>query len=251
MQWAGPRRDSTKLRRVPSGSYADVHRHFISDDLPSLLEKEAQAGEIADIGCGDGRILFALENRGLLTRGYAIDESAERVQRAAALSSRIEGKVADAVATGLPDASVDGVIASQLIEHLPDDRLLAGEIARILRPGGWYYVGSVARSPRAIWFYRRNGRTVLDPTHEREYSSMAELEDSLEDPVLRVRARRQAPMRFPLVELAARALALAHVISYETLPSLYLKRPGLLRARRVTVRAPGYSLIEVFGTKVE
>lgn len=242
---------SSKLRRVLiRRSYSEVHRHFISDDLPPLLKDEVRAGEIADIGCGDGRILYALEKRGLLERGYAIDNSADRATRTAALSNRIEAKVADAVATGLPDSSVDGVIASQLIEHLPDDRLLAGEIARILRPGGWYYVGSVARSTHAFWFYRRNGRSVLDPTHLREYSSLAEMERSLENAMLRVHSRRQAPMRYPLVELGARALAVTRVISYEALPSLYLKRPLLRRTRSLTLRAPGYSLIEVFGTKI-
>ncbi len=244
-------RGSSKLPRVPGDrSYSQVHRHFISDDLPPLLEQEVRGGEIADIGCGDGRILFALEQRGLLERGYAIDNSYDRATRAAALSQRIEPRVADAVATGLPDASVDGVIASQLIEHLPDDYPLAAEIARILRPGGWYYVGSVARSKRALWIYRKDGRWVLDPTHLREYASLAEMERALENPMLRVSARRQAPMRFPLVELGARALAVAHVISYDALPSLYLGRPRLRRARSLTLRAPGYSLIEIVGTKL-
>lgn len=41
----------------------------------------------------------------------------------------------DIEATGLPDASVDLVIANHVLEHVDDGRALA-ELARILRPGG-------------------------------------------------------------------------------------------------------------------
>jgi len=75
----------------------------------------------------------------------------------------------------LPDASVDAVVSSQVIEHLPDDRLLAPEIARLLKPGGWFYVASVIRGPHAFWLYKGKPpapeRWQLDPTHMREYES--------------------------------------------------------------------------------
>lgn len=40
----------------------------------------------------------------------------------------------------LPDASVDAVVALNVLEHIRDDRLALGQIARILRPGGLAYV---------------------------------------------------------------------------------------------------------------
>jgi len=63
-------------------------------------------------------------------------------------------------------------VSSQVIEHLPDDRVLAPEIARLLKPGGWFYVSSVIRGPHAFWMYK--GKTPAperwqpDPTHRRE-----------------------------------------------------------------------------------
>lgn len=115
-------------------SYAQAHRHFYTAGLPPLLlatVTEHRGGVIADLGAGDGATLWALEQRALLgDTAYAVDLSPERVARAEGVSPRIRGLVADATNVDeLVDGSVDGVIASQVIEHLEDDRALAPEIA--------------------------------------------------------------------------------------------------------------------------
>jgi SAM-dependent methyltransferase len=48
--------------------------------------------------------------------------------------------IADAAALPLDDASVDGVLCSNLLEHTPDARAVIREIERVLRPGGWGYI---------------------------------------------------------------------------------------------------------------
>src|SRR5206468_6737962 len=100
-------------------------------------------------------------------------------------SPKVEGIVSDvAHVDELPDASVDAVISSQVIEHVPDDRVLAPEIARLLKPGGWFYVASVIRGPRAFWLYKGKPpapeRWQLDPTHMREYESEEHFRSVLE-----------------------------------------------------------------------
>jgi SAM-dependent methyltransferase len=235
-------------------SYSRTHRHFLSEMLPPLLLDAAAAhpgGVVADLGSGDGAILWALERRGLLGEtAYAIDLSPERVAAAEQVSPKVRGIVADATqVTGLEDSSVDGVIASQLIEHIPDDRLLAREIARVLKPGGWWYVGTVLRGPRAWWFYKVDGVRRLDPTHVREYESPGELVDALDDPGLELEQVRVTPVSYPLTDLAARAAAVARVIKFERLSNLYLESPRLERARRLRVRAPGYKLLEACGIR--
>jgi SAM-dependent methyltransferase len=235
-------------------TYSQVHRHFLTDELPPLLLDTAAAngqGSVADLGAGDGAVLWALEQRHLLgDAAYAVDISPERVAAARTISARIHGVVADATdVRELPDESVDGVIVSQVIEHIPDDRLLAPELARLLKPGGWWYVGSVLKGRRAWWFYRVDGVRRLDPTHVREYESPEQLVETLAHPMLSVTDVRVTPMSFPLVDLAARAGALARLFPFERLSSIYLKRPALARLRRIRLRVPGYSLIEVSGRK--
>jgi SAM-dependent methyltransferase len=232
-------------------AYSREHRHFLVPDLPPLLQQVARRGVIADLGCGDGSVLWALDRAGRLgTTAYAIDLSPDRVRAAEQAAEGVRGIVGDATSVPLEDGSVDGVVVSQVIEHLPDDGLLAPEIARLLRPGGWFYVGSVLRGPRAWWIYRADGKRWLDPTHVREYSSERELVVSLSHPQLTVDYVRTEPLRFPIVDLAARGLAFARLLRYERLDRIYVDHSWLGRARRATLRVPGYHLLEVAGTRL-
>jgi SAM-dependent methyltransferase len=230
--------------------YSREHRHFVAGArLPPLLAEVARPGVIADLGCGDGAVLAALEQLGLLEASFAIDLSPERVAAAERAVPSTVGIVASASATGLPDASVDGVVCSQVIEHIPDDRELAPELARILRPGGWFYVGSVLRHRHAFWFYKVEGVRRLDPTHVREYGSLDELLRALADPDLRVERTRVGRYRFPLSDLALRALARTGLITHDQAADAYRNYRTLIRLRALTVSPPGFRILEVAGLR--
>lgn len=231
--------------------YSLEHRHFLTGELPPLLSRMAKRGRIADLGCGDGAVLAALAGRQLLDGAVAVDISTERVHAARQATPSTEGVVASAAATGLPDASVDGVVCSQVIEHMPDDELVAAEIARILRPGGWWYVGTVLRRQRAWWLYRVDGVWRLDPTHVREYGSVDEVLAVLADRRLHVEHTHVDMFRFPLSDLVLRALAKAKILSHAKIADAYRDHPRLGRLRRFAVSPPGFRMIEVSGVKTE
>jgi SAM-dependent methyltransferase len=44
--------------------------------------------------------------------------------------------VADAVTLPFPSDTFDRVIAAEVLEHIPSDRIAIGELTRVLRPGG-------------------------------------------------------------------------------------------------------------------
>jgi SAM-dependent methyltransferase len=233
-------------------SYTHAHRHFYTAALPPLLLETAgkhSGGVVADLGAGDGATLWALEERELLgDTTYAVDLSGERVARAERISARIRGVVADATRVdSLGDGSVDGVIASQVIEHLDDDRALAPEIARLLTDGGWWYVGTVLRGTRAWWVYHVDGKWQLDPTHVREYTSEEELLTALEHPLLRIDCVRNTPLRYPVLDLALRGAASLRVLPHDALSGAYARTPALAQARRLRLPIPGYRLLEVAG----
>ena len=85
--------------------------------------------------------------------------------------------------TDLPigDASVDGVLALNLLEHVPEDGLALREIARVLRPGGRAAV-VVPRGPGLYDYYDE----ALQ--HERRYAA-GELARKARRAGLRVRDR--------------------------------------------------------------
>jgi 2-polyprenyl-3-methyl-5-hydroxy-6-metoxy-1,4-benzoquinol methylase len=228
-------------------------RYFVTSDLPPLLRERAEAappGVVVDLGAGEGAIGYALDRAGLVAeRIYAVDLSERALEVAASLSDKVVTIVSDvAHVDELGDASVDAVTSSQVIEHLPDDRALAAEIARVLRPGGWFYVSSVVRGPHAWWFRRGDLGWQIDPTHVREYTSEAEFARALEHPQLEAERVRSRPLRFPIADPWLRAAASAGAVNTDRLATAYERSSRLATARRLLqVRVPGYRWVEATG----
>jgi SAM-dependent methyltransferase len=101
---------------------------------------------LLDLGCGFGRHAFEAARRGVAV--VALDAGADEVDEVrATLGAMIEaGELAPAARAGavqgdalhLPfaDGTFDRVIASEVLEHIPDDVAAMSELARVLRPGG-------------------------------------------------------------------------------------------------------------------
>jgi SAM-dependent methyltransferase len=256
-------REGRRLAASSSGpSVEDLEhsRYFLSEWMPPLLRQTAERSPprvMADLGAGDGGTLFPLDRAGLVGEViYAVDISEMHVKWCQALSPKVRGIVSDvAHVDALADASVDAVVSSQVIEHLPDDAVLAPEIARILKPGGWFYVSSVIRGPRAFWMYKGKPpapeRWQLDPTHMREYESEEQFRSVLEHPELQLEVVRSSQLKAPLTDLVFRVAAVAHLVKRERMPGLYLDLPGwVTKARRATgVPIPGYRWVEATGTR--
>lgn len=62
-----------------------------------------------------------------------------------------------------PDARFDGVIAVEVVEHVPDDDAFVTQLRRVLRPGGWAYL----TTPNGD--YVRNEGPDHNPDHLRLY----------------------------------------------------------------------------------
>jgi SAM-dependent methyltransferase len=101
---------------------------------------------VLDLGCGEGRHSFEAFRRGASV--VAVDWGASEVETTkrwlsaiaeageARDGARFEVVRGDLRALPVPDASVDRVIASEVLEHIPDDAAAMAEIARVLKPGG-------------------------------------------------------------------------------------------------------------------
>ena len=101
---------------------------------------------VLDLGCGFGRHAFEAARRGASV--VALDAGPEEVaQVRGTFAAMIEaGEFArrhpatavqgDALALPFADGTFDRVIASEVLEHIPDDSAAMRELARVLRPGG-------------------------------------------------------------------------------------------------------------------
>lgn len=143
---------------------------FYTEDVPETLLRclgDVEWSSFADLGCGEGVILNALDQMGLFSGKsvYAVDQSEERLSRVKQINNDFTCLAADASQTTIESNSIDLVISTQVIEHVPDDEAMVKEIQRILIPGGTAFVDTIFKKWYGWYFYRCNGKwTMALPT---------------------------------------------------------------------------------------
>ena len=224
--------------------YTETALHFEAPTLPRLLERHFPSGPaaLADLGCGDGPLFPALVREGRVSPErpvYAVDLESARLTRVEARFPWIETVVASADSVPeIPESSLDAVISTMVMEHVPDERAYLAEIVRQLRPGGRAYVTTVFKKPWAWYFRKRDGESVLDPSHLREYTDLAAFRALVSGSGLQIVALERRLLWVPLLDPLLFRIG-------GRLPGL-ASRQTLLRAlRAVKVPIPGYYALEV------
>lgn len=224
-----------------SERYTETAIHFDVERLPALLARSFSGGPLAlaDLGCGDGPLFRALERDGRIGPSrpvYAVDLEESRLARVALRFPWITTVVASADAVPqIDDGTLDAVVSTMVMEHVPDERSYLAEIRRLLRAGGRAYLTTVYKKPWAWYFRKRDGESVLDPSHLREYTDVGAFRRLVEGSGLRVVALERRLLWFPLLDPVLFRLG-GRLVSH----------PGLLRVLRAPrVPIPGYFALEV------
>src|SRR5690349_5682715 len=157
-------------------AHAQDHVHDHADDLPDLLDLDAQVlaesfdavradlarladgpvRRILDLGAGTGTGTFGLLRRFTGAHAVAVDQSEEMLERLRrraehlGLANRVETLGAD-LDEGVPRlAPVDLVWASGSLHHLADPDHTLAQVAETVRPGGLVAVVELAGLPRFL-----------------------------------------------------------------------------------------------------
>jgi SAM-dependent methyltransferase len=135
---------------------------------------------VLDLGCGGGRHAFEVYRRGGTVVAFDASHSELREVSNMTAAMRAAGEAppgggAGAVggdATRMPfgDESFDGVIAAEVLEHVPGDQRALGEIARVLRPGGTLAVTVPAWLPERICWRLSTDYHAVPGGHVRIYT---------------------------------------------------------------------------------
>jgi SAM-dependent methyltransferase len=204
----------------------------------ALRESIPPGSFVLDAGCGSGRIFRYELAEGCRIVGVDIGRELRDNPN---VDERVRG---DVQRLPFADASFDAVLASHVMEHLPQPELAMAEVARVLRPGGrfllltpnrFHYVpllAGVLPQRLHVWFNRCRGVAERDvfPTRYRA-NTAGRLRRLLEGAGLRV--ERLDRFESEPEYLAFHPLSYALGVGYERL----VNDVGLLAPLRVAIIA--------------
>jgi SAM-dependent methyltransferase len=126
-----------------------THRALVERTADRLARVVTPPGPVADLGCGPGAHALALARRGYEVVGVDGSPRMVEVARARAARDGIDVRF-DVHDVGTPlrfsDASLGGVLAILVLQHLAQPASFVAEIRRCLRPGGHLLLTAPARS---------------------------------------------------------------------------------------------------------
>lgn len=228
--------------------YNDTALHFDKSDIPGIVKKHLNTRPVslADFGCGDGPWFNILQREGYISADkpvFAIDLEADRLARVQKRFPWIFVIVAPADSVQqIPTGSLDWVISTMVMEHVPDESKYVHEIYRVLRSGGKAYITTVYKRKWAWYFRRRNGESVLDTSHLREYTDLNFFKNLILNPSgLEITSLEIKPLWFPLLDPV-----LFRIGKYLRLNNRILK---LLRSIKVPII--GYYELHLLVTKLK
>ncbi|MFE4360931.1 class I SAM-dependent methyltransferase [Kitasatospora sp. NPDC056800] len=139
------------------------------------LVRESGGGEVADLGCGPGRVTAYLSGLGL--RAFGVDVSGEMVALARRAYPRLRFLHGSMDALDLPDGALGGILAWYSVHHTPASQLpgLFAEFARVLAPGGHLLLGGHVGEAQLLRPTQAYGHPVSYASHLVPAGHLAEL----------------------------------------------------------------------------
>jgi len=135
-----PADDDRDLWETHAGWWQDAFTEgadaeYTEQILPMAAEHLAGAGDVLDIGTGEGQ-LARLASKGGATRVVGVDPSWAQLREATARGGAPRYLRAQATGLPFPAASFDVALACLVFEHIDGMVEAIAEVGRVLRPGG-------------------------------------------------------------------------------------------------------------------
>jgi len=180
-RWA-PTYDRSPLQKL---YFEPVHAAML--DLLARELKEAP-GFIVDVGCGTGRLLRAASARWPEARLFGVDPAEQMLSVAARLNPCATFQLAPAETLPFSDQTADLAFSSLSFHHWSNQARGVQEIARVLRPGGFFCLA--------------DHRFLLSRLFGGKVKSAREIRALMTSAGLAVRMQKGLGIRFVLITLA-------------------------------------------------
>ncbi len=136
--------------------------------LVELVPEDPEASWL-EVACGPAAISRALAPR--VGRVHGVDLTPSMIEKASVEAARegfgnVEFSVGDATALGFEDGSFDGAVTRFSFHHIPAPGRVMGEMARVVRSGGWVVVNDFIADPsRDVYAAVEEIERLRDPSH--------------------------------------------------------------------------------------
>jgi len=177
--WTTPLLSEKEIKHYyPPTYYGDTARTieaFLSGELQrsrswkgeegkvDLVQRFVNKGRILDVGCADGKFLWALNPEKWDRTGVDFAEQTVRlVNEKIRDLSLIEG---DLFSDKLPENSFDVITFWHVLEHLPQPRVVLERTYRLLRPGGWLFISLPNFASLQARLFQRHWYALDAPRH--------------------------------------------------------------------------------------
>jgi len=108
-----------------------------------------------DVGCGGGILAESMATRGARVTGIDLADKPLRVAQLHGLESGVEVNYERIAAEDLAarePGTYDVVTCMEMLEHVPDPASTIRACAQLVRPGGWVFMSTINRNPKAFLF---------------------------------------------------------------------------------------------------
>ncbi len=214
------------------------YKQFYTEEISGLLLKYLDKNNwnnYLDLGCGDGALLHALNEKGYFNGKivYAVDLSANRINLVRKINENFKCFVADACnVPQIKEGAIDFLISSQVIEHVNNDENMIKEAYRTLKTGGVLYISTVFKKWYGWYFYKCNGKWALDPTHLREYNK--------DDQLLSILNKNNFDILENKKTLTSRSILDIILKRTKVGRDFFIKHPSLQIIRKINIPILGY-----------
>lgn len=231
-----------KKKSMGIEEYADFLPQYYSSTIPSVLKKYLDSSSftsLLDCGCGDGALLYALKQNNYF-RGkkiIAVDLSKNRVELVKKIDPKILALVDSAeVLKKIKSKSIDFLMSKHVIEHVNDKKMLDA-VGRVMKKNGIAYIATIFKKWYGWYYYRKDGKWVMDLTHLREYTRDEELIDLINTKKFRILETQKTLLRFPIVDFFIRRLYMHGLIKNR---ELFTNNSLFALLQKITIPVLGY-----------